>query len=246
MCLLDSETWSGLWPAVISSGIVVIGYLLQLWQFKRQSESQQTAAIKELEEQRTSANEQYEKQKQLAELQISAQQRTNADQLHLSIVQNLLTLALQKANYCNTTFVEEFFRLKKSFETANSKIYFYNTTNDEFNATISELVISSEQLNNAFVLFAIGSNLLSDDDKRRVVYAFWKQLSTDVRGLFCNHVFDVAIRLGTPNPKNVETYGHQLKGTYEFFNLIGGDMEGKPENKYNELVEILNKIPAGT
>lgn len=151
----------------------------------------------------------------------------------LNAKQKLLDIAIAKAQDCNEVFVQE-------CETHGypSQVFYL------FYDTISAMVISTEQINNAFRIFT-GTywpmrKVITPDDRKKIVYAYWKQLSTGVRGLFCNYAFKNALLSANTKDIDVRTYGHQLKGIYEFCILIENDMENAPKTEFEELVAYLS------
>jgi len=89
-CFTDSDIFSGLIPGVISTLIIVAGYVIQYRQFRRQ-----------LSEQQAASKEALENQKATAERDLANQKNILIQQLTFAAKSSIVELAVQKAKDCN-------------------------------------------------------------------------------------------------------------------------------------------------
>lgn len=237
-----SDVYSGLYPALLSASIILLGYFIQYCLFRNQVKKQKELADIQIEEQRKLVLAQIEEQRVLVNKQITEQNITAQATLKLSIQQTLLTLAINKAKDCNDVFdkLENLYRL---IDVQYGVIYqtdekVYTRRKHLYEDLISEMVISKELISNAFKLYGTTENYFTEAEKAKYKYAFWKQLKTDVRGFYCSIAFKMAILKEQAKPGSGAGYGHQLLSVCDF--LYSPEMENAPIDDAAILRRLLN------
>ncbi len=131
----------------------------------------------------------------------------------INVYETLLKMALDKSKDCNKIWLETDNEFKKNFPiSSEGHSYSYKNAMNEYNTVIDEIIISRELLRNSYKLFDKKSRYLKKQARKIISYAFWKQLTPDLRGFITQRAPVVAVE-----KYNRRTYySNNLLYIYEF------------------------------
>lgn len=161
--------------------------------------------------------------------------RNTRRNLRLTIQQALLKTAMEKAKDCNSVWERQDTYYQSVYTSAGKGEYHFSLREFLYDDVVSEVLMSTEVLDTAFHLYNEAGEFFSEEEKKKYIRVFWKNLKTSIRELVVDTGIEMVI--DSEHLKDIRgTYGHQLLSILKFIPLDSEIMEKFP--KEDRLVEM--------